>query len=320
MCPRRRIILAAIATGLVACPPAPAATPEPLTQARAVRMVAREVDLARRGRMTDAEQALARRIAATRDGRARADLIEAFAIGLFAAAPTLEHAMTARAIDHFGRAIEAYRQALGRDDPEVATAMVRRAEVERLAHPDDPQRWADDAYQQAYRIRSARLGPTALTTLSTLIPMAELMVLPSRSRGDGATVEAAASLLRQVIEGASRSNDPGADRLRTAAFDGMQRLQAVYGGIAGPAQRTAASIQPCRERIGDDALVFSGQAEALEMLARRFRNVRLRLEPCGSALVFELSPGIDPGPVLDLLTDIAAGKIRGVHMGLAEIR
>lgn len=290
----------------------------PLTHAAAIRMVAREVDLARRGRMAEAEHALARRIGASRDARGRADLLEAFAIGLYAAAPSLDHAMTAKALDYFGRAPEAYRQALSRDDPEVATALVRRAEVERIVHPDDPQRWADDAYQQAFRIRSARLGPAALTTLSTLIPMAELMVLPSRARGDGTAVEAAASLLRQVIEGATRSAEQGAERLRIDAFDVMQRLQAVYGGIPGPSQRTATSIQPCRDRIGADALVFSGRADALESLERRFRQARLSLQPCGSALVFELAPGVDPSPVLDLLTDIAAGKVRGVYMGLSE--
>lgn len=293
-----------------------------LTQSGAIKLVSREVDLAKRGRMAEAERSLSRRMTATRDGQARADLIEAFAIGLYAAAPTLDHAMSVRAGDYFERAVSAYVQALGDDDPEVATALVRRAELERLVHAQEPQAWADSAYQRAYRIRRARLGPTAPTTLSTLIPMAELMVLPSRAKGDGTSVEAAASLLRQVIEGTGQSRDPGAIRLRSDAFEAMQRLQLLYGAAPGtPHPRISdATIQPCRDRIADDALVFVGNADSLEMLATRFRRAQLDLVPCGSALVFELAPGVDPGPVLGLLTDIASGKIRGVHMGLAEAR
>jgi len=315
----RRALIAVLLA--VATPTAvPAAEPAPLTQARAVKLVAREVDLAQRGRMAEAERAVTRRLAATRSGRERADLTEAFAIGLYAAAPAFDHPMTARAQAWFERAVDAYTEALQRDDPEIATALVRRAEVERAVHAEAPADWIDGAYRQAYRIRSARLGPESLVTLSTLIPMAELMVLPSRARGDGTAVEAAASMLRQAIEGAGQSDAPAAARLRIDAFDAMQRLQLLYGAAsATPNPRiSGATIQPCRDRIRADALVFTGNQDALEMLATRFLRAKLDLAPCGSALVFELAPGVDPAPVLGLLTDIASGKIRGLYMGLAE--
>lgn len=282
----------------------------------------REIAMIRKGRLKEAERLLSRSLAAERAPRARADLIAAFASQLLMNAPELDEPTSAVLLDYLDRAVNAYRLVLGGSDPEVATALIRRAEVERLIHPDDPASWADLAYQQAYNIRFQRFGAVSPVTLGTLIPMAELAALPSRTQGDPVKIEAAAALLRQAADGAARSQDDRARAVRADALDTLQRFDAVYGAGQSDGPRpqimTAGAASQCAGVDLNNAIIFSGEPTPLDMLRARFLKARLALLPCGSMLAFPLGPGIDPTPVLDLLTDISAGRIKGLYMGLRD--
>lgn len=297
-----------------------ASTTDGITHAET--LLTREIEMIRKGRLAEAERAFARKLTAQRTPRARADLMGAFAIQLFQQAPALDDATSARVLDYLERSVDGYRLVLGTDHPEVATALIRRAEVERMLHPDDPALWTDLAYQQAYRIRLQRFGGSSLATLSALIPMAELKALPSRSKNDPAEIEAAAGLLRQVIEGTALSQDSEAEALRSDALAALKRLDSVYGAGGPGAQRPQimgnGAAQQCADTDLSDAIIFSGEAAALQTLRDRFRKARLNLKPCWSMMVFNLGPGVDPSPVLDLLTDISAGRMKGVRMGLGS--
>ncbi|MES2495353.1 MAG: hypothetical protein V4618_04530 [Pseudomonadota bacterium] len=293
---------------------------ETAASARTEALLARELAMIRQGRLTEAERSFARKLASQRTPRDRAALMGCFAIHLFQLAPTLDDATSAKVLDYLERSVDGYRLVLGADHPEVATALIRRAEVERLLHPENPAPWTDLAYQQAYRIRSLRLGGTSLVTLSTLIPIAELKALPSRAKGDPAEIEAAADLLRQVIKSAAAGQDSQATSLHSDAVEALKRLDVTYGGGQPGARRPRIIAAPpqCATAGLSDAIVFSGEPGPLQSLRDSFRKARLDLEPCGSTMVFRLGPGVDPSPVLDLLTDISAGRMKGVRMGLGD--
>jgi len=293
---------------------------EGMTADRAATLLVGESELIRKGRIKEAERSLSRKMAAERRPQDRADMIEAFGIRLFTDSPLLDETTAALALDYLERAVDAYRLVLGVDHPEVASAMVRRAEVERLLHPADPAPWVDLAYEQAYRIRYRRLGPASPLTLSTLIPMAELKAL--RSKGDPAAIEAAAALLHQAADGAGPAGGAEAEAVRSDALAQLRRLDESYGAgqPGGPRPQILTGGGTIRCGAGDlnDALVFSGEATALDKLRAQFRQAGLDLKPCGPMLFLELGGDVDPSPVIDLLTDISAGRIAGVRMGLSE--
>ncbi|KQX18496.1 hypothetical protein ASD39_19785 [Sphingomonas sp. Root50] len=309
--------MCAAAIGAAPAPPTGGADPS-----RGEALLAKEIEMIRRGRRAEAERSFSRKLAAQRSPRARADLIGSFAVQLFLNAPELDDATSAEVLDHLERAVDAYRLVLGVDAPEVATALVRRAEVERLLHPADPAPWTDMAYEQAYRIRFQRFGGSSPITLSTLIPMAGLRALPSRTKGDPAEIEAAAALLRQVVESAGASTEDEDHQLRAEAQEALERLDAAYGegqpGGRRPQIMTAGIAQQCAATDLHDAIIFSGEPAALQTLRDRFQKAKLSLMPCGSMLVFPIGGGVDPTPVLDLLTEISAGRMKGVRMGLGD--
>jgi hypothetical protein len=316
--PRSALILAGLLLAAAAPPPPDTAG---MTGDRAAALLAQETALIAKGRLRDAQRTLARRVAAERSPRKRAELTEAFGMQIFAASPKLDDDSAALALDYLGRGVDAYRLVLGADHPEVATALVRRAEVERLLHPDDPAPWTDLAYDQAYRIRSRQVGDGSLLTLSTLIPMAEMKVL--RAKGDTGEIEAAAGWLNQVVDGTASANGVEGDAaaLHEQALARLRQLQRLYAVDAAGTRRpqiiAASGVTRCATADLDDTLIFSGEAAALEKLRGQFRRAKLDPRPCGSMLLLRLGPGVDPSPVVDLLTDISAGRIPGVRMGLS---
>lgn len=316
LAPRSALVLAGLLLA-AAAPSSPGI--EGMTADRAVALLPQESALIAKGRLRDAERALARRIAAERSPRMRAELTEAFGMQIFAASPKLDGAAAALALDYLGRGVDAYRLVLGADHPEVATALVRRAEVERLLHPDDPAPWVDLAYDQAYRIRSQQLGGASVLTLSTLIPMAEMKVL--RAKGDAGEIEAAAGWLNQVVDGTASVSDGDGAALHEQALAQLRRLQRLYavggGGARRPQIVAASGVSRCAAEDLGDTLIFSGETAALETLRAQFRKAKLDPRTCGSMLLLRLGPGVDPSPVVDLLTDISSGRVPGVSMGLA---
>ncbi|KRB85714.1 hypothetical protein ASE00_02750 [Sphingomonas sp. Root710] len=280
------------------------------------------IALARKSRLKEAQRAFDRKLAAQKTPIARADLIEAFGVELYATADPGQRAMIETSLDYLVRGADAYRLILGSDHPELATALVRQAEVERQLRPDNPDPSADIAYESAYRIRLAKLGATALPTLSTLIPMAQLKALPSRADGDPDKIESAAALLRQVADATASSTDPEAMTLHTDAMQALQTLDAAYGAGQPSGRRPQILLpdisQGCGASGPDDVMVFSGDADALRIVRDRFAKARLITRPCGAALLFPLGPGVDPFPVLDLLNSISAGRMKGVRVNLIE--
>jgi len=316
----RRLAAAAAALFLVA---ANAATPETeeMSPARARALLPQETAMIAKGRLRDAERSLSRKISAARKPKDRADLTEAFGIQLFAAAPKLDDASSAMVLAYLERAVDAYRLVLGTEHPEVATALVRRAEVERLIHPADPAPWVDLAYEQAFRIRSDRLGATSTTTLSTLIPMAEMKVL--RAQGSVEDIEAAAAMLNQVADATAQQSDNDSAALHKEALERLRGLQALYAAAPAGERRpqiiAQSGLSRCTAAALTDMLIFSGKPAALEKLRGQFRKAGLDPQPCGAMLTLGLGPGVDPSPVLDLLTDISAGRVPGVRIGLSAV-
>ena len=302
---------------------ASAEPPARLDAARMAALVTDQIALVRKGRLKEAQRSLDRKIAAQKTPLDRADLLEAFGVELFATAASLgQPAATDAARDYLARAVLAYRLLLGNDHPELATALVRKAEVERWVRPQAPDLSTDVAYETAYRIRATKLGTTAVTTLSTLIPMAQLKALPSRANGDPEKIEAAAGLLRQVLDGTRGSTDPAALALNADATQALQALAAEHGAARISGRRLDILIPEVAEACGavspDDVMVFSGEASALRVIRDTFAKARLTLRPCGALLLFPFIPGADPSPVLDLLSDISAGRMPGVRMNLIE--
>ncbi len=135
-----------------------------------------------------------------------ADLLESFGVRLYALGSAREdrHLMEASLL-YLQAAIPAYRAAFGTAHPEVAVALNSYADVLQLLHEDDPPQSADDALEEAYRIRLAALGPSNIETLATLRYLATIRGLPSRTQGDRGRIEAAAALFRQLV--AHSAND-----------------------------------------------------------------------------------------------------------------
>lgn len=280
------------------------------------------IALARKGRLKEAQRAFERKLATQKTPIARADLIEAFGVELYGTADPNQRTMIEASLDYLVRGADAYRLIFGSDHPELATALVRQAEVERQLRPDNPDPSADIAYESAYRIRLAKFGATALPTLSTLIPMAQLKALPSRADGDPDKIESAAALLRQVADATADSGEPEAMTLHADAMQALQALDAAYGAGQPSGRRPQILLpnisQGCGAGGPEDVMVFSGDADALRVVRERFAKARLITRPCGAALLFPLGPGVDPFPVLDLLNSISAGRMKGVRVNLIE--
>lgn len=294
-----------------------------LDAARMEALVKEQIVLVRAGRLKDALRSLDRKIAMQKTPIERADLLEAFGAELYRTEASLDQRATIEtALDYLARAAMAYRLVLGNDHPELATALVRQAEMERLLRPQEPGLSADVAYETAYRIRATKLGPRSFVTLSTLIPMAQLKALPSRAKGNPDKIEDAATLLRQVLEATAGSSDLQARALHADALEALQALDNGSGGRSVAGHRfpslSSDAVRACRTASPDDVMLFSGEAGALRLVRERFAKARLTLLPCGPLLLFPFTPGVDPSPVLDLLSDISAGRMKGVGMNLIE--
>ena len=316
---RSALLFILLSTGWAAS----AEQPARLDAARMETLVKDQIALVRKGRLKEAQRSLDRKIATQKIPLDRADLLEAFGVELFGATASRdERAAIDAALDYLERAVLAYRLLLGNDHPDLATALVRKAELERWVRPQSPDLSTDVAYETAYRIRATKLGVRAITTLSTLIPMAELKALPSRANGDPAKIEAAAGLLHQVLDGTAGSTDPAAQALNTDARRALQALDAEHGAGRISGRRleifTPEVAEACGAVSPDDVMVFSGEASALRVIRDRFAKARLTLRPCGALLLFPFTPGVDPSPVLDLLSEISAGRMPGVRMNLIE--
>ncbi|MGC6331329.1 hypothetical protein [Rhizorhabdus sp. FW153] len=281
----------------------------------------KEAALVRAGKVSEARRLYLRRTGKVRKIDARSEAAQRFALFVYRESPALSDETGAIILDLLQEAVDGFRLSLGVDAPEVATALMQRAEVERLLNAEDPAAWTDIAYQQAYRIRYARLGPSAPETLAALISLAEIQALPSRVGDDPASVESVADVLRQVMLLTRSASDEEALALRQDAERALARLESRYGGqtMRGRRPRIAAAqaSAACPAASLQDSIVLSGETAGLQGVRTRFRKAGLDLQPCGALLIFPLGPGTDPTPVLGILSDISAGRVPGVTIGLS---
>lgn len=299
--------------------------PEDPAATEAPEIPPKEARLIRDGKVVEAQRQFLRRIRNVRNVQQRARMTQDFALFVYRETPALDDDTGALLLDLLLQAIDGFRLSVGGDDPIVATALMQRAEVERLLHSENPASWTDVAYQQAYRIRYARLGPAATETLSSLVPLAEVRSLPSRVGDDPEAVESAASLLRQVIERAGTLPDSDDVRqLRQDAESALNRLDKRYGKTVMRGRRPRIRLPlvdaSCPAATLQDAIILSGRQSALDAVRMRFRKAGLDLQPCGALMVLPLGPGTDPTPVLGILSEISAGRVEGVGIGLNDAR
>jgi hypothetical protein len=129
-----------------------------------------------------------------------ADTLTAFGVCLFLDnRENPDPAMRQLAITYLRRVVDASSAAFGPDDPEVALSLNDFADAVRTLSPDAPPQEVDVAYERAYRIRLARLGPTDAETAASLAYLATVRGLPSRLAGDRAKLDEAVSMFREAI-------------------------------------------------------------------------------------------------------------------------
>jgi len=122
------------------------------------------------------------------------DTLESFGVAMFMAD------QKEASLAYLERGISAFRRAFGPRHPEVAVALNSWADAAKEISPESPPTGTDEAYEEAYEIRLASLGPSDPETLSNLVELANLKGLPARTNGDPAKVQTAANLFEQLIE------------------------------------------------------------------------------------------------------------------------
>ena len=286
------LLIAALSTAAAdpPSPPSPAQTPPPpsvdrLDPATMEALVADEMQLVAHGFRDEAELSIEKRLAASTDRLTAADLIEAYGVELSVIAGAAEDKAALEAARRYLlRAVTAYQQALGDDDPAVATALAAYADAERALQPDDPAAAADAAYAQAYRIRKEHFGASAPITLRTQVKIAELDALPSRTK-------------KQPVA------------TRPAAHKDAR--------MAKPAKiQTPGSATPCTLETENGGMIFEGSEEGLEKLRARAEAAHIHLQSCGALLALQIPPRSNAAAMAGLINAVGSGQIEGVRIRL----
>jgi hypothetical protein len=200
-----------------------------------------------------------------------ADTLVAFAVVLYEA----EHKRLALA--YFRRAADAYRIALGPDDPEVAVSLHDIANVELDLSPDTASPELIATVEEALRIRRLALGLNNAETAVTFILLGRVKGMAAG--GDPQRVEEALGLVRFGIECLPMT--PNADPTDVAS--GYYRLAEVYArngrggesltaaGIYWDTVRPLDALTPLtRIQTLVDILHAHGDPAAAETLAGRY--------------------------------------------------
>jgi hypothetical protein len=200
-----------------------------------------------------------------------ADLLESFGVGLYTLGFEREDRQIREAsLSYLQAAIPAYRAAFGDAHPEVAAALNSYADAQLALHEDDPPQSAQAAYEEAYRIRLAALGPTNIETLASLRYLARLSGHPSITRGDRARIDAAARLFRQLIAQSPNDQRLGRDSA-PYAHSAFARMYAE-NGLADEAReqlRIAAEMAGSLDEMDRCFFLVSEVAAVEEILARK---------------------------------------------------
>jgi hypothetical protein len=238
-------------------------------QSRMTRLVAAPMAVVEREGLSAGNARFERLLAATRARHGVrsaevADLLESFGVGLYSLGQRRgDLRLREGSLPYLEAAIPAYRAAFGDAHPEVAVALNSYADVQLALHEDNPPQSADAAYDEAYRIRLAALGPSNVETLASLRYLLRVRGLPSQLRGDRARIEALAGLFRQLI--AQSPNDPRA-RHESAPYARMAlaRMYAQNGMDVEAREQMRLAVEQVRGWGREDQCLFAYETTAVE--------------------------------------------------------
>jgi len=209
------------------------------------------------------------------------DHLAAFGVTLFHTSQ--EPDVRRRAIEYLRRAVDTYSAHFGRQHREVALALSDFGNAHLQLAQDDPPREAEEALEEAHRIRLATLGATNVETASSLARLAQVKGLPSRTGGVRARIEESAALFRQAIEDfGTQIVVPSGHGAVTTLFE----LASMYRANALPAEALAAGLEAHRvyrrefrgnSQICDQVVGLSRQL-AVELTADRHDREARRLD------------------------------------------
>lgn len=146
-----------------------------------------------------------------------ADLLTSFGVLLYQQDEAILPGAAPLAPVYLRRAVPVYRAALGPNHPEVATALNSYADVLRLAHPENPPVEAERALAEAYRIRLRSRGPSHAETLWTILYLADIRGLPSRTEGKAGRVQAVLAELDRATRLSRHGDSATVEQIPVAA-------------------------------------------------------------------------------------------------------
>ena len=195
-------LLAAVAAATTACgSPEPTYTKDRISNERLLQMVEQPLARAEAGDLAAAQRQFEAQLERSRPQDAP-DLLTAFGVGLFTRGlETDSEPLLRAAVPYLERAVPATAGRFGPEHAETALALTTYADALRKLSPDDPPRAADEAYARAYRIRARTLGTGNAETLYSLLRLAQVKGLASRTGGDPARIAEAAALFEAVVRG-----------------------------------------------------------------------------------------------------------------------
>ena len=141
-----------------------------------------------------------------------ADALSAFGVLLYRA----DHEK--QAMVYLRRAVEAYRAALGPDDPEVAVALHDYVNVVLNMAPDEEPPGLIEEIEEALRIRRHALGLDNAETAVTYVLLGRVRGFRANTARDPVRIEEAASLIRTGIDLLPRTPNADETDLATAYF------------------------------------------------------------------------------------------------------
>jgi hypothetical protein len=260
-----------LAMTAVACgPSAPTYTKDRLSNERMLQMVAGPLDRARAGDLPGAQRAFEAQLAQS-DPKEASDRLAGFGVGLFTQGLETDSVPLMRAaVPYLERAVPATAARFGAGHPETALALNTYADALRKLSPLDPPRQADEAYAKAYRIRRQTLGPNNAETLYALLRVAQVMGLPSRTRGDPERIAESAALFEAVVRGREANPDqPEYEPPENARF-ALMEMYVANGQVdkATAVARTSEAVTRPREARCDIGPARVAVAAALKEAGR----------------------------------------------------
>jgi tetratricopeptide (TPR) repeat protein len=208
-----------------------------------------------------------------------ADILSAFGVELYKA----DHENAA--LPYLERAVDAYRQALGPDSPEVAVALHDVANLRLDLQPDAAPPELIATVREALRIRRLKLGENNAETAVTYVLLGRILGFPQATKDDSASVDEAALQVRQGLDRLLRIPGAEAGDIDTARYRlaevyahngrGAQTLIAVQDYWKAVDRKQADDVTRFKDRVGKlaDLLKAHGEPTAAAQLKAAYPSV-----------------------------------------------